>query len=299
MKKTYFLILINILLIAAIIIALTFSNKNHLSTKNTDFFLNKIDVNSIQKLDIGRVELAKKENGWFLSKKTQASPLKVNSLLKVIEKLELKRELKGSPKRNLLDQIDTKGTDIRVFSDNQSLYFKIFGDSLYTYVRSVKEDNIYLVHIPGYYFSISELFKDNYEYWIDRRLLKTNWYTLQNLKISYPKKLDFEVFFDSSFLKIKGMAQYDTARLYNYILSLNSFEATSVDSTKTKKTDLKAAVKIDLQDLNKSNNASIQFFDVDTAYLAIPESKKWNALVTKEALNNILVNNLLLRQQNF
>ena len=133
----------------------------------------------------------------------------------------------------------------------------------------VENNNPMIVNIPGYESYVAGIFEIPANDWRDRVILRTNWRTLQKLRINYAEYpgYNLNIKFDFNFLKIEGITHLDTARMMAFIDEFNYVQTDRyLDKGQNEKYDsllqTPPTVSLTIEDINSKNSKSIDFFPI-------------------------------------
>jgi len=252
-RKNFLYIGIFLGLLALSIIILSKNKSNKADIKPDAFRVT--DTASIKKIFIAdmkgqKVILSKqKNNEWLVNDKYVASLTKIESLLEVLAKIEIKNPVPESAKENVVRSMAAGAVKVELYHSKKRKPFHVFfvggptQDMLGTYMALAKKNrNPYVVHIPGWngYLSDGYFFAEAKE-WRSKAVFHFKVTDIQSIKVQYSSTHDssYEIF-------VKGMNDF---RIFN---------PTNRNSIPFNKLKVKSYLQLfsDINFLNTDNNIS-------------------------------------------
>ncbi|MCU0383619.1 MAG: DUF4340 domain-containing protein, partial [Cyclobacteriaceae bacterium] len=171
------------------------------------------------------------DGAWRVNKKYKADRNLIDIIFATLIQAKPKREITGSQKDSLLNQINKNGVLITLSnSAEKELSFFAGGNTQKTNAYFIDEDNnVYLMHIPGYRVYVSGIFELTEPEWIDKLVFDINWVNFKKLVYTHQGE-SFTVIRDKNLFQVEGLAT-DTAKLHQFLdrvslLQINQYELT-------------------------------------------------------------------------
>lgn len=292
------LISINIVLLLAIAgSAFIGQQKQDLSSEKQSFF-NLSELNSINKIVSGRNTLERQPTGnWQLNGKEGIAFDKIRTLLTVMNRMEVKREISPSFQAEVQQKINTKGIPVQVYSNDILIReFTVYAENESEALIQRKDQPPYAVYIPGYFINIKDIFAVNND-WLDKRLLKTTWKTMRQLQVMYAGQMKangFQISYNeqNQFYQVSNISKLDTAMLYQYVSSLGRLKYLSKSNSPSLRDSLKQFrpfSKVNLEDQNKAYNISFEVYPLEKEVFVWDKEKDNIFEVNQKAMQDILV----------
>ncbi|MBT34146.1 MAG: hypothetical protein CMO01_31165 [Thalassobius sp.] len=295
-SKIKLLVVLNIVLLSAVLFSLSSTNKSStLSVKQGSFTLT--DTLGINRIEVGENVLVKTgPSRWRVNDNYDVQPSRLQSLLAVLGRMEIKRPVPEASLDTVKNLIDNNSIGVKIFRDNEIVtQYELSGSGDETYARTASGNIPYIVYIPGYFVNIYELFNIDENEWRDKRVLYTTWRTLQSLDINYigDPKNRLTVSFDSAFYKVEGITRLDSAKLYNYIQQYQDFEVDDyVEDNENLRNSLSESQPfcvVSLNDLYESRNNQLTIYPNDSTVYGISEKTGEIVQMNRGMLRNFLV----------
>ncbi|MEH0153976.1 hypothetical protein V6R21_07490 [Limibacter armeniacum] len=255
------------------------------------------DTASINKIVSGRNVLERKPDGsWVLNGKYKASPAKVKTMMAVLQRVEIKRPLEGAYRKQVKEVAKQQGVRTQIYSNDILVRdFLIHADNETEAIMMREGGEPFAVYIPGYFINVDEIFKVTESSWRDQRLLPTSWRTLKKLSVRYGgpmKQNSFDIHFDeeNQFYKVAGIAEMDTAALYQYVSSLDRLRFNDVVERTTLRDSLEAFSpfsKVTLEDL--SGEKSFDVYPTDKNVYVWLKNTDEIVTVSRQPMQDVLV----------
>ncbi|WP_424961659.1 DUF4340 domain-containing protein [Ekhidna sp.] len=222
-KSTKYLIAIALLLVANL--WLFFSGESSATPKAEKYFLAE-DLDGISRflfvLDQDTVKLEQTGEGWMLNNQYPADEGFVNTLISVLERVEVGRtidEWNG----------DVLGSAEVEFDFNSRYRFQFATNPTKTKTYFISEGDAKEVAVPGYRDNVADIFALHPDQWRDRLIIDGSWRTIQKLNVE-KKNDDFEIKFDDTFFLVDGQAPSDSSVVVNYLNQFQQFQANEMVS---------------------------------------------------------------------
>ena len=294
--KIKLLLILNIVLLGAVLFSLSSTNKSTtLSDQQGSFTLT--DTLGINRIEVGENVLVKTgPNRWRVNDNYDVQPSRLQSLLAVLGRMEIKRPVPEASLDSVKNLIDNQSIGVKIFRDADIVkQYELSGSGDETYARTANGKIPYIVYIPGYFVNIYELFNIDENEWRDKRVLYTTWRTLQSLDINYigDPKNRLTVSFDSSFYKVEGVSKLDSAKLYTYIQQYQNFEVDDYmgenEKLKNSLSESQPFCVVSLNDLYESRNNLLTIYPNDSTVYGVSENTGEIVQMNRGMLRNFLV----------
>ncbi|MCK5104609.1 MAG: hypothetical protein KAR17_17410, partial [Cyclobacteriaceae bacterium] len=273
-KNTTLLVILGLLVSNSIILELTgetsintIENKEIFSVQDTSI----VDFISIKSIEED-IQLKKVESTWSVNEKYKAEQNIVQVLLSILKDAEVIRNVPKTQAEDISKNIMNNGYLIEISGNGKlinSFYSSGNANKTVSYMMPVENNNPMIVNIPGYESYVAGIFEIPANDWRDRVILRTNWRTLQKLRINYAEypEYNLNIKFDFNFLKIEGIANLDTARMMAFIDEFNYVQTDRyLDKGQNEKYDsllqTPPTVSLTIEDINSKNSKSIDFFPI-------------------------------------
>ncbi|MEN7548231.1 hypothetical protein AAG747_09940 [Rapidithrix thailandica] len=278
-SKIKILIIINILLLAGVFLSLIQTEEqSSVQVEGQLFVVN--DTAHIQRIEVGTHELTRQgDQNWKLNGRYTVAPQAIQTLLTVMQNMEVKRPVTEENISGVNQEFNKKGINVKVFgAEGVMKRYSLYGDSVNTYAK-VPGEAPYLVYVPGYFINLDKLYRINEREWRDKRVLYTTFRTMKNLQVDYPVSPDksFQIAFDSSFYKVSGVQKLDSAAVYNYISMFGNLAANDYLENTSLRDSLAKQVPfcvITMKDLYEKRNNTVRFYPGPQVVYGLSENTK-------------------------
>ncbi|WP_027003909.1 DUF4340 domain-containing protein [Hugenholtzia roseola] len=269
MTKIKLLSLVAVLLLVAIVLLWqtdsSSASKDEQSLTPDAFALS--DTTALTRIAFGEeLFFDKKAEGlWQVNNHYWADEEMFQSLLKVLQKMEIKRGVSASVSDAAANAYLKNGVTVRYFTQDKLLKsFAIWEYEGEAYAMFEGGD-MYIVHLPGYYVPLHDIFKRKDYEWRDRSLLKTSANTFQSLEVQYFQKPEesFKINYTDFGYQVEGVAMLDTAFLFQYLPLFGNFEAEEYlynDLLRDSVSQLTPFVSFTLADLNPTYSGKVSIY---------------------------------------
>jgi len=211
--------LINIILFFVLIVAsilIVRENKSNKTELEPDAFAVK-DTAAVSKVFIAdmkgqSVTLTRdNEKVWLINDQHIASNTKIEMMLEVLAKMEIKMPVPESAKNNVLRDLAVGGIKVELYKKGKKRPFKVFyvggptNDMLGTYMMLDKKNRTpYIMHIPGWYGYLSDgYFFTETDDWRSTAVFQLNPASINSIQLDYPSSPD-----SSFLLNVKGISEF-------------------------------------------------------------------------------------------
>ncbi|MGB0524388.1 MAG: DUF4340 domain-containing protein [Flammeovirgaceae bacterium] len=295
-KKTKYLIVLNIILIAAI----SFSLKKNTSSStlnrvDTQFALS--DSSVVHRIVLGEQTFVKQENAtWRINERYQVDERRMRSLLALLQRVSIKRPASEAIKAQVQQEIRQSGFPVQTFDVNgQELQrFRFIAKDGETYAAH-EEANPYIIHVPGVSLNLANWFTANETSWRNRQVIQTTWRTLKNMDVSYKNdpSNSFQITFADNFYNVPGISQLDSAAVYDYLLRIQEFKVSRFIADRPNLADslalLQPLCSIGVQDLYSERDNTLSIYPTNETLYGVLEKGKEVVEISPRALESIMV----------
>lgn len=287
-KKNIKLLSILVVLIVATTIIFMYQPQSKNINKNR-FSLSNIE--RVDRVEISRSKqelvLTRKGRQWKLNGGYTANIARINDLLVIIEKVNVRRKVLDSEQEGLNNLIKQKGVIIKVFSGNEKLKeYSVVENAKGTLSYFIDKAGIgYICNIPGYNYHIANLFSLDDKGWRSNYVFASNWTTLDKLTVDIIDQEGFELHYDPAGYYIDSVDDLDTAKMYNYMERVSFLQAIRfLEKAPDPVGDL--SLNISVYDAgNKSIN--LTFYQEGEKYYGWIDSTEWSVYHKSDILNLI------------
>lgn len=225
MSKTTLYIVVIIVLIGANSFLLMSGGDSATSSNKT--FLSSEDLGQLNKIifisDLEKVSIAKEADGWILNEKYQVDESFFNTLLSILQRIEVVREV-GNWEGVELGKIELSLANDEVrefrFASNPT------GTKSYFVVDGIASEVI----VPGYRDNVVDIFRLHPDQWRNRMIFDGSWRSIQRLNISNDTRDPVAIVFDDQFFLVNGNPPLDSSAVVDYLNQFQYFEANEMIS---------------------------------------------------------------------
>lgn len=256
-----------------------------------------LDTASVEGIHLGKLYFKKEaENLWTINGQYEASQERMQTLLTLLNRVEVKRPVFSSEVDSLNRTFQNSGLQVSVDQNGLTTNFLLLGGKEETYGK--KGDEIVVLNIPGFFINLYELLSADLSAWRDRKVLLTTWRTLKRLKVEYPEepKNSFRIDFNEGFYSVEGVSELDTASLYQYITQFESFQVEEFLTQNRPGIDPSATPfsKVRVEDIYTSRNNTLSIYPTDSLIYGYSEKdQQWVTIDPRS------VQDMLLRKEFF
>ena len=186
-KNIRLLISLALLVVVAVILALTTPTKNRMDV-DRDMF--SYDPAEIDRVILTATEGEKNElafvNGLWMVNSHKADPQRVSVLFAILDQAKVRRKAPLADLEKLSGEFSTRGITATFYEGTEPVKeFEVLGDPDrgMTYYREGKD--IYLIEIPGYRNYLAGIYELDENGWKYPRIFDFNWVNLKRVDVSY------------------------------------------------------------------------------------------------------------------
>ncbi len=276
-------ILCGVILLELVLLAWAFVPKNNstVEEKNTNFALSEDDQKQITRLEFDKITLQKEGKNWLLNDKYQADNQTVKDFFEILKRLEIKRPVANTEQQKLQENLMKNGIKFTAFSGEIPLLsFYVNGQDKSTFAILADAEQAFEVYVQGFDVVPYKVFEAQEIRWRNKIVMQTNWLSIKQLAVKYrdnPKD-NFLIEFDSTFYKVAGVKDLDSARLYSYLKSFEQVRAFQLIDNLAVRDSLAQAVPyctIELQDIDPNLNNTLQIYGNEYSVMGITSKSEY------------------------
>lgn len=229
-KKNWSLLII--LLVLTGILGILMNRKGATTSLEVDEELFAVqDTAAIERIELqqpdGTIQLLEREpTGWQLNDVYQADEQLMQLLLSVLHNVEVKRPVARSQQEEVVDNLQTKGIQVRVYGAGGLREAFYAGGNPERQLSYFMQDNQpYVMELTGYATYISGIFNLSQENLRDKTIISSNYLNMQQVLIEYPEKENVLISFDGGELEVEGVQQPDSAQLLGFLSLFEDLQA--------------------------------------------------------------------------
>jgi hypothetical protein len=261
-------ILLGVILVEIIAIAFSISTQSKQTSMNDNslqqFAL--LDSTGVHRFVFGKNTLERNESGtWMVNQKYTADAPLIRQLFQVLAKIEIKKPVSDNLKKEIAEQFQTQGLDIQILKEGKTVQsFKMLDRERECIVQK-PDGEAYVLYVPGYNISLSEVFKLSEGDWRAKTVISSSFFGVKKIALTYTDKPQesFVIERDSTFFKVQGINKLDSNMVGNYVDAYKNIRVFSfLDKPAMKDSLLKTQPYciIEVEDIDKSKNNSIKVF---------------------------------------
>lgn len=297
-NKILSIILLALITVAALLL-LVDEDVNQLDVEKDKFAF--ADPSAIDKVVLaqptGDVELVFQGNEWIVNGKYEADPQRIKVLFAIIKQVSIRRKVARQDADSLRQAIQNRGITATFYANSETVHqLQVLGNEQQglTYITK-KDEDIFLVEIPGYRSYLAGIFELDANAWRDPLVFDVNWRNLQQVSMIIPESPEsgFDIVYDGGQYQIKGLAETDTTKLYNVLddislLYVNDYLSES-EVEELDQNDFTPTATIVVEDVgqNKYTMEVLQELDARNVYLIRKDSTDY-AILDREKLIRVL-----------
>ncbi len=225
-----------------------------------------LDSAGVNRFIFGKNILERNEAGiWIVNQKYAADAPLVRQLFQVLAKVEIKKPISDNLKKEIAAQFQQQGIKIQIFREGQAVQsFKMLDRNRECIVQK-PDGEVYVLYVPGYNISLSEVFKLGEGDWRAKTVISSNFLGIKKIALTYAEKPQesFVIERDSIFFKVQGINKLDSNMVGNYVDAYKNIRVFSFLDNPTMKDSLLKTQPyciIEVEDIDKSKNNSIKVF---------------------------------------
>ncbi len=265
-KKNIRLIIILVVLVGISFTLSFFGGNNSISIENADQFqLN--DTTGITTVTMASDKLLnrlqKTDSGWTINAKYLADESIIIVLFSVMQKVEILREIDEKGSETISDKIKVE------FKRGEEVVQSFYASANPTKTLSVfsKNDESYVVNLPGYESFVTGIFEIPESDWRNRMIVSMGPFNMDAVKVNYLKEPEksFEIKVANNFPFIENVARLDTLKLMDYLeqfsyFQVDEFVALDEYSELDSIAHTDPWISFSFEELNAANDVTLTFF---------------------------------------
>ncbi|WP_421762822.1 hypothetical protein [Ekhidna sp.] len=185
------------------------------------------DLSAVSKIqfdvDNKIIKLELTGEGWILNESFKADEGFVNTLLSVLQRVEVGRTFEN------LDQ-DVIGAVEVEFDFNSRYRFQFASNPTQTKSYFISDGKTMEVAVPGYRDNVIDFFTLHPDQWRERLVFEGTWRTIQRVLIESAASESIEIKFDEKFFLVNGNQPYDSTSVINFLNQFEYFQANEMIS---------------------------------------------------------------------
>jgi len=222
-KSAKYLIAIGLLLAANLWLFLSGSGDR--ASKAEKYFMSE-DLDGVSRflfvVNGDTTKIGRSGQGWTLNDQYKADEGFVNTLISVLERVEVGRTIENWD-REIQGSVEVE------FDFNSRYRFQFASNPTKTKTYFISDGVAKEVAVPGYRDHVAGIFTLHPDQWRDRLIIDGSWRTIQRLTVR--GKVDgFEITFDDSFFLVDGQTPIDSSAVVNYLNQFQQFQANEMVS---------------------------------------------------------------------
>ncbi|MEO1255058.1 MAG: hypothetical protein AAFY41_09260 [Bacteroidota bacterium] len=204
-----------------------FLSKKESSAFKKEFYFEKNDLEQVDQFSFINLEdtinIKRSEGRWIINDRYQADENFVNTLISILEKVEVSKNINNWP-GSILGSVLIK-------TSNESIYqFQFSANPTRTKSYFIEEGVAKEVAVSGYRDQIIDLFDLHSDQWRDRLMIDGSWRTIQQLDVRGIEGAKFSISFDGTFFQVNGEAPQDSSEVVDYLNQFQQFQANEMIS---------------------------------------------------------------------
>ncbi|MEQ9008638.1 MAG: DUF4340 domain-containing protein [Ekhidna sp.] len=207
-------------------LALFLNDSSNDAPKAEKYFLSE-DLEGVSRftfaIEKDSVVIERSEQGWILNDQYKADEGFINTLISILEKVEVGRTI-DDWNREVLGNVEVE------FDFNTRYRFQIATNPTKTKSYFITNDIAKEVAVPGYRDNVIDIFTLHPDQWRDRTIVDGSWRTIQKIKVEKQNGESFEIAFNDNFFTVNGDAPYDSSAVVDYLNQFQQFQANEMIS---------------------------------------------------------------------
>ena len=163
--------------------------------------------------------LERKESGWTINSNEKADENIMRVFLSIMSNVTINRTLKGDLKREVISRSKSEGINVCLKLENgEESCFTALGNPNQTLSYFVKEEEVYVVELPGYDSYVTGIFEITEIDWQSRLIFSTSLSSFSKAEITYLNhpEWSFTIEPHSNFLFVNELELQDTIMVLDY-----------------------------------------------------------------------------------
>ena len=245
-------------------LALFLNDSSNDAPKAEKYFLSE-DLEGVSRftfaIEKDSVVIERSEQGWTLNGQYKADEGFINTLISILEKVEVGRTI-DDWNREVLGNVEVE------FDFNTRYRFQIATNPTKTKSYFITNDIAKEVAVPGYRDNVIDIFTLHPDQWRDRTIVDGSWRTIQKIKVEKQNGESFEIAFNDNFFTVNGDAPYDSSAVVDYLNQFQQFQANEMISKRRfpdldSLSDSEPLARVLIDDLKDENPTLLQIYPDD------------------------------------
>ena len=169
------------------------------------------------------VLLSQTGNGWMVNNEYPADEGFINTLISVLERVEVRRSFE-SWNEELHGNVEVE------IGFNSRYLFGFASNPNKTKSYFVTDEGAAEVTVPGYRDNVNDIFTLNADQWRDRMIFDGSWRTIQSLRVTNKEGQNFQIDFSDKFFLIDQKQPSDSSAIVDYLNQFQQFQANEMIS---------------------------------------------------------------------
>ncbi|MEO9485395.1 MAG: hypothetical protein ABJG47_18190 [Ekhidna sp.] len=224
-KSVKYIVAILLLLIANFWLFFSGGSKE---VKSSEKYFNAEDLEGVSAFeftyDLDTINISKTGEGWIVNDQYLADQGFINTLISVLERVEVKSTL-GNLETQILGSVTVE------FDFNSRYRFQYATNPNKTRSYFLTDAGVKEVSVPGYRDNVVDIFTLHPDQWRDRTIFDGSWRTIQKIIIENEEGDNFQILFDEKFFLINGNQPADSSAVIGYLNQFERFQANEMIST--------------------------------------------------------------------
>ncbi len=225
-----------------------------------------LDSTGVNRFVFGKNILERNKAGvWIVNQKYSADAPLIRQLFQVLAKIEIKKPVSDNLKKEIATQFQEQGIEVQIFKEGKAVQSLKMLDKERECIVQKPNGEAYVLYVPGYNISLSEVFKLSEGDWRAKTVISSSFFGVKKIALTYAEKPQesFVIERDSTFFKVQGINELDSNMVGNYVDAYKNIRVFSfLDNPAMKDSLLKTQPYciIEVEDIDKSKNNSIKVF---------------------------------------
>lgn len=162
-----------------------------------------------------------RNNDWLINGEFIADPRKLTVLFAVLNQVRAKRPVARAEHERIDSLFTSSGTKVQFFENKELVKeFTVAGQERSGITYFGKDEEVYIVNIPGYRSYLAAIFQMSISDWRDKLIFdEVSWNNLEKVEVDFPsdERKDFSITAENNYFKVEGISATDSLKLLNYI----------------------------------------------------------------------------------
>ncbi|MGK7391600.1 MAG: DUF4340 domain-containing protein [Candidatus Cyclobacteriaceae bacterium M2_1C_046] len=222
---------------------------------------------------------------WQLNQIYQADPQRLTVLFAILNQVRAKRPVAEAEEEKIDSLFSQSGVNVKFYEgDKEVNNFTVAGIEQGGVTFFKKDDEAFLVNIPGYRSYLAALFKLEPPEWRDKLIFdEVSWSNLEKVEVNYPDKEDFTIRPEGGYFEVEGLAATDSIKLLDYLDRVSLLAADKFINKQNVNTDSvlnqPPVLHIAISDIrNRPFDLQIYNYKNTLDFIAVKDSVDWMLL---------------------